>query len=78
MTSTSTIDAGFPLDAHRERYARDPHDHARADGRTVVELADDVVPADRDLELAWTPAVGAEPGAAVFAEDSRTAARTRS
>jgi Ca-activated chloride channel family protein len=26
------------------------------------------VPADRDLELAWTPAVGAEPGAAVFTE----------
>ena len=73
VTLSVTIDAGFPLDAiesttHAIDVATLP------DRRTLVELADGVVPADRDLELAWRPAVGAEPGAAVFTErvDGRT------
>ncbi len=69
VTLAVTIDAGFPLAAvestsHAIDVARLP------DGRTLVELADGVVPADRDLELAWTPVVGTEPGAVVYTEQS--------
>ena len=69
VTLAVAIDAGFPLavvesTSHAIDVGRLP------DGRTLVELADGVVPADRDLELAWKPAVGAEPGAAVFTEQS--------
>jgi len=64
----ATIDAGFEL----ERIESGTHairTTTLEDGRTVVRLADGVVQADRDLELAWTPSVGTEPGAAVFVED---------
>jgi Ca-activated chloride channel family protein len=33
-----------------------------------IALADDIVPANRDFELAWKPDVGAAPGAALFTE----------
>ena len=39
-----------------------------ADGRHRVTLAGAAVAASRDFELAWTPAVGATPGAALFLE----------
>jgi Ca-activated chloride channel family protein len=62
------LDAGFPLASvesttHAIRVEPDIQSH-----RARVTLADGFVPADRDLELAWTPAVGAEPAAAVFTE----------
>jgi len=67
VTMSITIDAGFPLAAvESTTHAIDVD--TLADGRVHVALADGVVPADRDLELAWTPAVGREPGAAVFTE----------
>ena len=40
-----------------------------ADGRRVVTLADGEVPANRDFVLTWTPALGAAPEAAIFAEE---------
>lgn len=69
VTLAVAIDSGFPLAAvesasHAIDVGRLP------DGRTLVELADGVVPADRDLELTWRPAVGAAPGAAAFVEHS--------
>ncbi len=42
---------------------------SRDDGRHLVELADGAVPADRDFVLEWTPRIGDEPEAAVFAEE---------
>ena len=69
VTFAVTIDAGFPL-AAVESTSHSIDVGKLPDGRTLVELADGVVPADRDLELAWKPAVGAEPGAAVFTEQS--------
>ena len=67
VTLAVAIDAGFPL-ASVESTTHAIDVGKLPDGRTLVELADGVVPADRDLELAWKPAVGAEPGAAVFTE----------
>jgi Ca-activated chloride channel family protein len=62
-----TIDAGFPLAAIESPY------HAISvsqpgDTRYLATLSDGVVPADRDFELVWTPAVGAAPGAGLFGE----------
>jgi Ca-activated chloride channel family protein len=41
---------------------------ARPDHRYHMTLVDGPVPAARDFELAWTPDVGAGPGAALFTE----------
>ena len=73
VTFALTLDAGFPLASIESTSHAITVEHA-SDGRAEVTLADEEVPADRDLELAWTPAVGAEPGAAVFTErrDGRT------
>ncbi|MEO8486384.1 MAG: marine proteobacterial sortase target protein [Betaproteobacteria bacterium] len=73
VTIEVTLDAGFPL-ASVESASHAIRVERGADHKARVTLADDVVPADRDLELAWKPAVGAEPGAAVFTErrDGRT------
>ena len=62
------LDAGFPIDRLLSRY------HAvvteeRGDGRYRVRLRDELVPADRDFELAWTPQDGALPRGAVFEEE---------
>ncbi|CAG0955070.1 hypothetical protein BURK1_00411 [Burkholderiales bacterium] len=67
VTLSVTIDAGFPLAAiESTSHAIDVDE--LPDGRARVELADGVVPADRDLQLSWRPEVGAQPGAAVFTE----------
>jgi Ca-activated chloride channel family protein len=66
VTLEATIDAGFPLARLESRYHTVRIDE-RADGRVTVRL-DGPVPATRDFELQWTPEVGHEPGAAVFAE----------
>jgi Ca-activated chloride channel family protein len=67
VTMSITIDAGFPL-ASIESTSHALDVDTLPDGRVHVALAEGSVPADRDLELAWTPAVGAAPGAAVFTE----------
>jgi Ca-activated chloride channel family protein len=38
------------------------------EGQSEISLADGVVPADRDFELVWEPAVGAQPAVALFQE----------
>jgi Ca-activated chloride channel family protein len=61
------IDAGFPL----AEIASASHGIVRRtlDGdRIAVTLDDGDVPADRDFELSWTPAVGTAPGAGLFVE----------
>ena len=61
------IDAGFPL----AEVASASHAIVKRtlDGdRVAVTLDDGDVPADRDFELSWTPAVGAAPGAGLFVE----------
>ena len=63
----ATIDTGFPL-ATLESATHAIRVDTLPDGRARVRFAVGAVPADRDLELAWTPAVGAEPRAAVFTE----------
>ena len=62
------LNAGFPLARLASTY------HAvrieeRSGHRYHVTLADGVVPAARDFELAWTPDVGAAPGAALLTEE---------
>ena len=73
VTFAMTLDAGFPL-ASVESTSHSIRVEPLGDGRTEVTLADEGMAADRDLTLAWTPVVGAEPGAAVFTErrDGRT------
>jgi Ca-activated chloride channel homolog len=61
------LDAGVPLDTIACPY----HDFAVqpvGGDRYHITFADGPVAADRDLELVWTPSVGAEPDAALFAE----------
>ena len=62
------LDPGFPLQSLVSRY------HAivsqpMVDGRYHVKLRDELVPADRDFELAWTPKPGAMPRGALFREE---------
>jgi Ca-activated chloride channel family protein len=61
------LDAGGPLARIDSPYHRI---RARSDGprRDVVELQDGATPANRDFELAWTPALKPEPRAAWFTE----------
>jgi len=62
------LNPGFPL----ARLASTYHDvriEERTGHRYHVTLADGAVPAARDFELAWTPDVGAAPGAAVLTEE---------
>jgi Ca-activated chloride channel family protein len=61
------LDAGGPLERIDSPYHRIS---LRADGprRDVVELEEGVTPANRDFELAWTPASKPEPRAAWFTE----------
>jgi Ca-activated chloride channel family protein len=62
-----SVDAGFALagiaSASHAIAVKEDISH-----RYDVTLADDIVPADRDFELAWQPDVGAAPGAALFTE----------
>lgn len=58
---------GVPL-ARIEAPHHDVTTVALPDGRHVVTLADDAVPADRDFELVWQPAAGGLPAATVLGE----------
>ena len=62
------LDAGFPVQSLRSRY------HAvvteeKGEGRYRVRLRDELVPADRDFELAWRPKPGMMPRGALFREE---------
>jgi Ca-activated chloride channel family protein len=61
------LDAGFPL-AHLASTYHDVRIEDRGGHRYRLTLSDGVVPASRDFELAWTPDVGAAPGAALLTE----------
>jgi Ca-activated chloride channel homolog len=68
VTLHVSVDAGFPLaEITSASHAIDVADDGAH--RYDVTLADDIVAADRDFELAWTPEVGAAPGAALFTEN---------
>ena len=62
------LDPGFPVLSLVSRY------HAivsqpMVDGRYHVKLREELVPADRDFELAWTPKPGAMPRGALFRQE---------
>ena len=59
--------AGFPLAQLASTYHRVDVEEAPGH-RYRLTLADGPIPAARDFELAWTPDVGAAPGAALFTE----------
>ncbi len=61
------LEAGFPLARLESLYH--PMRIEEAPGHKFrMTLADGPIPAARDFELAWTPAVGAAPAAALFTE----------
>ena len=63
-----TLASGFPLADIASPY----HDVAVTEQEGngyIVALKDGAVPADRDFELVWTPAVGAAPAAGLFTEE---------
>jgi Ca-activated chloride channel homolog len=62
------LDAGFPIEALVSRYHPILFER-RSDSRYHVRLRDELVPADRDYELAWTPRPGTMPRGAVFVEE---------
>lgn len=67
LSLTVHLNAGIKLAALRSPH----HDIVTDDwrgGTAVIRLKDDIVPADRDFELIWTPERGAAPEAAVFSE----------
>jgi len=64
---TVDLNAGFPL-ANLSSPYHPMNIEARPDHRYHMTLVDGPVPAARDFELAWTPDVGAGPGAALFTE----------
>lgn len=61
------LDAGLPLAG-----LTSPHHKIKTtgweDGKSEITLADEVVPADRDFELVWTPELSAQPSLALFRE----------
>ena len=68
LSLSIALDAGLPLaevfsPSHRIAI------EAEGEARRLVALADESVPADRDFVLQWRPAQGAEPEAALFAEE---------
>jgi Ca-activated chloride channel family protein len=62
------LDAGFPVDKLISRYHAVVSE-AKGEGRYRVRLRDELVPADRDFELAWTPRPGTMPKGALFREE---------
>jgi Ca-activated chloride channel family protein len=62
------LDAGFPVQALESRYHAIVSEE-RGEGRYAVRLRDELVPADRDFELAWTPRPGTMPRGALFREE---------
>ncbi|HEX6200832.1 MAG TPA: marine proteobacterial sortase target protein, partial [Thermoanaerobaculia bacterium] len=76
VTLTVLLDAGFPVDrmgsaSHAIDVARRPGGRAyRVSLAPQIEgAAAGAVPADRDFVLEWAPAVGREPGSALFTEE---------
>ncbi len=61
------LDAGVPLALVESAYLGISHRPAGAK-RVRIDVEGDALPADRDLELVWTPEAGAQPVAALFAE----------
>ena len=67
----------LPARAAREHLSRDAHRASAPDHRYQLTLADGVVPAARDFELAWTPDVGAAPARGAVHRDATAARPTR-
>ena len=67
VTLRVELDPGVPL-ARLESSYHPIQTAPLAAGKTLVELLQGPVPADRDFELVWQPAVEAAPTAALFAE----------
>jgi Ca-activated chloride channel homolog len=65
VTLQATLNAGFPLAKLESRYHTV---NAWQDGNTHRVILNGSVPADRDFELVWTPAVGSAPEAVAFTE----------
>ncbi len=69
MSLAIVLQPGFPVGELKSPYheidvRQEAEDHYR------ISLREGPVPADRDFELVWTPAKGAEPTAAVFSEST--------
>jgi Ca-activated chloride channel family protein len=62
------LDAGFPVAALVSRY-HPVVSEKKEEGRYEVRLRDELVPADRDFELTWTPRPGTMPRGALFREE---------
>lgn len=66
------LDAGFPLAevrSHHHPVTATAHAENGGTGQVrLLTLKDGTVPADRDFELTWRPAVGAAPAAGLFSE----------
>ena len=63
------LDPGVPLAALESPYHR-IHTTPLNGGRFEIRLEHIEVPADRDFELVWQPAAGAEPTAALFTDQT--------
>jgi Ca-activated chloride channel family protein len=61
------LDPGVPLITIASSF-HGIHTRMLSGGRYEITLEDIEVPADRDFELVWQPALGAAPGAALFTE----------
>ena len=68
VTIEVELDAGFPVRELRSRYHAIVSEE-RGEGRYRVRLRDELAPADRDFELAWTPQPGTMPRGALFREE---------
>ena len=67
VTLRVDLDAGFPLAKLQSSYHA-IHTRDTGDGKILIELANESVPADRDFELVWAPQKGQAPRAALFTE----------
>jgi Ca-activated chloride channel homolog len=64
---TVRLQAGFPLGEVTTAHHKVTIEEPSADTR-IVRLADKIVPAERDFELTWTPAVTSAPSVGLFRE----------
>jgi Ca-activated chloride channel family protein len=64
---TVRLQAGFPLGEVKSAHHKVAIEQPAADTR-IIRLADNVVPADRDFELTWTPAAASAPSVGLFRE----------
>jgi Ca-activated chloride channel homolog len=67
VTMTINLNAGFPVTNLKSSYHAITSDDW-SDGIATITLSDEMVPADRDFELIWTPKADAAPVAGVFQE----------